>query len=81
MNGVWVSFGVPAYIPPRAANTYTFLPVSRPTGPFSVYLKVSPTRATWSKYALSVEGTPKLYIGNPRTTTSARLSSPISASE
>ena len=28
--------GVPAYRPPRAANTYTDLPVNRPTGPFSV---------------------------------------------
>jgi hypothetical protein len=27
---------VPAYRPPRAVKTYTFLPVSRPTAPFSV---------------------------------------------
>src|SRR5688572_10391318 len=35
----------------------------------------------WSKYALSVEGTPKLYIGRPRTITSARRNSLISSSE
>ena len=61
-----MSSGVPAYMPPRVANTYAFLPVSRPTGPVAVYRNVMPARATWSKYALSVDGTPKLYIGSPK---------------
>ena len=33
---LYVSAGVPAYWPPRAANTSTFLPVSSPTGPVAV---------------------------------------------
>ena len=69
------------YTEKGAANTYAFLPVSRPTGPFSVYLNVSPARAMWSNHALSCEGTPKLYIGSPSTSTSAPRSSSISASE
>src|SRR5436190_2990224 len=40
-----------------------------------------PARAMWSKYAFSVDGMPKLYIGRPSTTTSARFNSSISASE
>ena len=51
---------VPAYSPPLASATMTFLPPARPMGPFSVYLKVRPATAMRSIQAFSVDGTPKL---------------------
>ena len=48
------------------------LPSSRPTGPFSPYLNVTPARSTWSNQAFSVEGMPKLYIGAPMITVSGK---------
>ena len=58
--GVWLSMGVPAYWPPRAARITARLPSMSPWGPFSVYWKVLPERITRSNQALSWEGTPRL---------------------
>ncbi|KAG1322995.1 hypothetical protein G6F61_015177 [Rhizopus arrhizus] len=49
----------------------TRLPPARPTGPFSVYMKVRPATATRSIQAFSGDGMLKLYIGAPITTMSA----------
>src|SRR5438067_1111271 len=63
--------GFVEYMPPREEATITVLPDARPTGPFSVYVKVRPACAMRSIHALSWLGTEKLYIGAPTTITSA----------
>src|SRR3979411_1268618 len=66
----WLAFS-PVKTPPAAMPTNTGRSRSNPTFPAGVDTKVRPARRIWSIHALRTEGTVKLCMGVPITTTSA----------
>ncbi|MCY1220018.1 hypothetical protein D9M72_320170 [compost metagenome] len=68
-------------LPPEAIAMNTGRSRSVPTLPPGPVLNVRRARTTWSIHAFSAEGTPRLCMGVPMTTTSDASSSRISSSD